>query len=293
MSNIVPFENMPVPAYLQNASEDELTKRLAGGSLNKRISIRGGTFRLVVDGKEVLKKEERFMNIVIVAAAEKQSRSYYKGKYVEGSTETPDCWSADSEKPDKTVEDPQSPACATCPQNVKGSGENDSRACRYSRRLAVVLDGEFEKDVYQLTLPATSIFGKAEGAKMPLGAYVQFLSAHGAPVGGMLTEMRFDVDATMPKVVFKPLRYLTQEEYEVCKQQGETPAALSAITMTVAHRDKANVPEAVMPAAPKAQEQSEGDEAPPSKKATVKDAPALKKSLQAELSKWANADDED
>jgi hypothetical protein len=48
-------------------------------------------------------------------------------------------------------------------------------------------------DVYQLSLPATSIFGSAEqGQKMPMQAYARFLAQYKIPVGAVITEMRFD-----------------------------------------------------------------------------------------------------
>ena len=58
-----------LPAHLRNLELDETTKSLmGGGSGGKRISIRGGVFRMMVDGKEIAQNEDRAMNIVIVAA---------------------------------------------------------------------------------------------------------------------------------------------------------------------------------------------------------------------------------
>ena len=60
-----------LPAHLRNLQLDATTKSLMGGSsggASKRISIRGGVFRMLVDGKEIAQNEDRAMNIVIVAA---------------------------------------------------------------------------------------------------------------------------------------------------------------------------------------------------------------------------------
>jgi hypothetical protein len=126
-----------------------------------------------------------------------------------------------------------------CPQNAAGSGQGNSRACRYQQRLAVVLENNPTGDVLQLTLPATSVFGKEDGDKRPLQAYARFLAVQNPPVNPeqIVTEMRFDTKAEAPKLHFKPVRWLTEEEYEVVKAQAESPDAQRAIVMTTAQSD--------------------------------------------------------
>ena len=53
-----------LPAHLRNLELDETTKALMGGSgsTGKRISIRGGVFRMMVNGEEIAKNENRSMN---------------------------------------------------------------------------------------------------------------------------------------------------------------------------------------------------------------------------------------
>ena len=153
-----------VPAHLKQGIDD-LTKSLMGGSIgSKRISIRGRVFRMIVDGQEVAKNEDRSMDVVIVNGAEFTSRSYYAGTYQEGQNSGPDCWSNDGKTPDARSENIQSSSCADCPMNIAGSGQGTSRACRYSRRIAVVMANDVHNsEVYQLVLPSQSIFGKVEG----------------------------------------------------------------------------------------------------------------------------------
>ena len=240
MSNDLAVLNTNLPSHLRdNAALDDVTKSLMGGGTggSKRISIEGNVWRLMVNGKEVAQKEERNLNVVIVAAAPKVSRTYYAGVYKKGTVSAPDCWSADGDKPDATVSDPQSSSCATCPQNVKGSGQGESRACRFSRRLAVVLDNDLNGDVYQLTLPSTSIFGEGEPGKWPLEMYAKMIGAKGIPITAVVTEMRFDTKSATPKVTFKPVRFLEADEHAAVIDQGKTPAAQKAITMTVAQAD--------------------------------------------------------
>jgi len=98
----------------------------------------------------------------------------------------------------------------------------------------------------QLTLPATSVFGKEEGDKRPLQAYARYLAVQNPPVNPeqIVTEMRFDTKAESPKLFFKPVRWLTDDEYEVIKEQAESADAQRAVVMTVAQSDgvKANAP---------------------------------------------------
>ena len=123
-----------LPAYLQGT--DDATNSLAGtgegGLGSRRISIKGGVFREFIGGKEFRVSEERSMNVVIIKAASKVSRIYYAGSYTEGEAVSPTCWSSDSQRPDEKAKDKQSATCLTCPQNIKGSGQGDSRACRLS-----------------------------------------------------------------------------------------------------------------------------------------------------------------
>lgn len=261
MNNIVEFNAAQVPAFVKKGEVSAVAKALMGGAGGggKRISIKGGVFRLISDGKEVASIEDRHLDVVVVNAAPKISRTFYMGKYEEGKTEAPDCWSADGEKPDATADKPQAQTCAACPQNISGSGEGTSRACRYSQRLAVVLANDVEGDVMQVTLPAQSIFGKEDGDNRPLQAYARFLAAQNASPDQVVTRLKFDTKAAVPKLFFKAMRWLTEDEYETVQTQGQTPAAISAITMTVAQVDKVEKSAPVEPiagTAPKAAKKS-------------------------------------
>jgi hypothetical protein len=62
MSDIALFSKN-VPDYLKEVELDDLTKSLSGNTGLKRISIRGGVFRLVANGEEIAKNENRAMNV--------------------------------------------------------------------------------------------------------------------------------------------------------------------------------------------------------------------------------------
>jgi hypothetical protein len=262
-----------------------------GASQNKRISIKGGVFRMMVGGQETAKSDERFLHVVVVAAAPAVSRTFYAEKYVEGETLRPSCWSSDGVRPDSGVEKPQGSTCADCPQNIAGSGEKNSRACRYTQRLAVVLANDFNGDVFQLTLPATSIFGKPEGGKMPLQAYVRYLAAHGVNIEDVVTEVRFDTDAAVPTLTFSPVRPLEEHEHNLCSLKAQTTEAKGAITMTVAQTDgvvEKRLAKPALAAAPAAKAEKAPAEAieEPTKRAAKKQEESAGKSVEELVGEW-------
>ena len=260
MSNIVEFNPSSLPSFIKRGELSAVAKALAGsGASGKRISIKGGVFRLISNGEEVASIDDRHLDVVIVNAAPKVSRTFYLGKYEEGQASAPACWSPDGERPDPKAEKPQSTTCASCPQNIAGSGDGTSRACRYSQRLAVTLANDMSGDVMQLTLPAQSIFGKEEGDNRPLQAYARYMAAMGAGADAVVTRMKFDTKAAVPKLFFKALRWLSDDEYGIATEKGQTREAINAITMTVSQTD------GVKSAAQQAAAQAEVAGKPPAK----------------------------
>jgi hypothetical protein len=281
-----------LPAHLKNLQLDATTKALMGGSGGtggKRISIRGNVFRMMVDGKEIAQNEDRAMNIIIAAANANVSRTFYAGTYQEGQAMAPTCWSNDGVAPDIKSEQPQASKCASCQQNIKGSGQGDSRACRFSQRLAVLLENDIRGDIYQLTLPAQSIFGAAENGKMPLQSYAKFLGSHGLPVTAVVTEMRFDTASATPRLTFKAVRPLNEEELAMTQDKGQSTEAKLAIAATAAQMDGATKVEFIRPPAveaPKAEPKVEA-EAVETAEPTKRTKKAAPKDVADILDDWA------
>ena len=218
-----------------NRADDGFTSNITGSSTtSKRISIRNNVFRLVVNGKEIDKSEARHIDVVIVNASPAVHRMYFEGEYKPGvKVSPPVCWTSDSIKPDPAVETPQSVSCAECPQNIKGSGANGTKACRFSRRIAVVKAEDLKGDVYQVTLPAQSIFGNGNAERRPLHEYTDYVRANGQNLMSVVSRMSFDMDSSSTKVGFKPIRVLNDEEYEVCNTQSTSEDAKRAIKLSV------------------------------------------------------------
>ena len=282
MSNVTLFDQS-LPDYLKEVELDDMTKRYASVNTSKRISIRGRVFRLMVNGKEISKNENNAMNVVIVAGGKDIARYYHAKKYTAGDTSPPDCFSNDGTIPDPASYSPQSATCEVCPQNIKGSGEGDSRACRFQQRLAVVLAEYIEGDVYELALPSKSLFGRGDVNKMPFQQYAKYVGAQGRNINTLVTEMRFDSDSDTPKLVFRPLRYLTREEWLQAKKQGESTEARNALRITVAPQNKQAEPPAEVVAV----------EPQPVKRAAKKNAepPPAKKEFTDVISSWSTDDE--
>lgn len=294
MSELALFKG-GVPAYLRGM-DDDTTNNLAGGDLgSRRISIKGGVFRELIGSKEHRVSEERAMGIIIIKAAPNTYRTFFAGAYVEGQNSSPACWSSNGQSPDAAVPEDtrQAPTCMNCPQNVKGSGQGESRACRYQHRIAVLLEGEVEKrEVYQVILPATSVFGDGDKGKLPLQAYARHLKAHGTPIAGVITEMRFDTASPTPKLVFKPVRPITEEELEIVREMRNSPEAEEAIKLSItpATKPAAALFESAPKAAPKAAKPApvvEDDEPVPEPKKVVSKKPEVNtSSLESLVDGW-------
>ena len=288
MSDMTLFQG-GIPAHLQNAKLDDATKALMGeksstGSSLKRISIKAGVFRMIVDGKEVAKNEERSMSVIIVAAAPKESRTFYAKQFVEGQPVTvPDCWSDLGDVPHPKAENPQASRCLDCPQNIAGSGQGNSRACKYSRRIAVLLENDPKGEVFQLTIPSNSLWG-SENGKLGIKPYAEFLGSHNLNITQVVTKMSFDTDSSSPKLHFKASRPLNEEEYELAQKASKSDAAKKAIGSTAAEMDGAKLP-APNKEAPKAEAKAEPEVKEPVKREKAKSEPS--KDVTSILDDWA------
>jgi hypothetical protein len=294
MSDLALFKNTNL-ALLQDV-KDDLTETLSGsnGIMNRRISIKGGVFREVINGKEVRSIEDRALNVVIVKAAPIHS-IFFAGQYVEGQVAKPTCWSSNTQTPDANVPANQRQAerCMDCPQNTKGSGQGESRACKRKQRIAVLLDGAIEsKAVYQIELPGQSVFGDGENGKMPLQAYGRYLKAHNTPAIAVVTEMRLDTSSATPKLVFKAVRPLEEAELKAAIESQNSEEAIRAVTLTVSQTDgvipvtKQEEKKVAELAAPKKTEAVEKVEAEP-----VEEPKKISKKPSAEVKEKSSLDD--
>ena len=252
MSNISIFKQETSPAVGREVSE--LSKTLAGnGGNSRRITMSKGVFRRIVNGKEAGKIKDGHLNVIVINALPKVSRQYYATTFDPDAAPTlPDCWSNLGDVPDPKAANPQAASCANCQQNIDGSGTNGKgRACRFNRRIAVLLEGDMSGDIYQFNIPAKSLFGKGVGNTHPFESYIKFLPANGESIDRIVTQVSFDENETADVLKFTPVRHLTDEEIDVVEAAQSSTESSKVIQLTVAQQDGvAKLPPAAKAPAP-------------------------------------------
>lgn len=298
MSNVALFNNQ-LPDYLKEVQLDDVTKALVGGdSQTKRIALGANKFVLKVNGTEISKTNTSKLEVVIVNASKHISRMFYaKAWDPKGDSAPPDCWSNDGEKPDASITEPQHSSCVGCPQDINGSGQGNTKACRKNRRIAVALASDLEGDVYQMTLQSKSIFydmkDPGDLEHMPFNQYAKYVGTQGYNLNTLVTEMRFDDDSTVGKLFFRPVRFLEKHEWEASVKQGETPAAKNAITMSVSQATPKLAAPAPAAKAEVAKVEVEAEAVPePTKRAEKKVEPKAKPDLKSIMGDWSTDETE-
>ena len=181
--------------------------------------------------KKIASTDERSQEWVIIGCS-----PVYRTFYIEQET-SPVCWSSDCKVPDVGVPEPVSKSCMNCENDIKGSGQGNSRACRFHRRAAVVLANHMDGGIYQVILSAVSVFGKGVNGKWPLDSYAEFLKGNNVALSHVVSEAQFDLDSTFPKLNFTPVRSLTEDEYEIIEKQMKNEATKKAIRLNVSKQN--------------------------------------------------------
>jgi hypothetical protein len=252
------FKNQSQVIASDGRRSSALGKKLADSIklYSRRIQTNNkGFFRKIINGEQVGEPIRDSFNAIIVGMLPDVSRIYYAGKYdPEGEPTLPNCWSSNSSTPDAQSPDKQHTNCAECPKNVKGSGENGSRACRFQRRVAIVLEGDASGDVYQFSIPAKSLFGKGTGNVHPFESYVKYLLMNREAPDTVVTQISYDLDADGMELLFSPVRQLTDAEFNLVAAAQTRPETDMYTRITVAQTDgvtKKPAPAAVAAPAPR------------------------------------------
>lgn len=222
MSALVTTTVSNLPAHLSgrigapSAISSAMTAGIpAGGTTGfKRISIRGGRFRIREGSTETV-LPDNVLRAVIVGASPNLTKSFYKGAYNPKATEEkkPDCYSNDGIRPASDALDPQSQQCATCPQNAWGSKVTDAgakmKACADQKRLAVISADDTSDD------PEVYLFQVTPAALKQFAQYGEQLASKGIPAEVAVTEIFFDPKEAFPKAQFKFGGFVGQEQLPV------------------------------------------------------------------------------
>jgi hypothetical protein len=242
-TNIVPLSKNQLPAHLRKSPEQAraLASELAAGVTASFpiISYRGKVWRVRKGGEEIDFLDRKgnavpSIDIVMVKSNKQPSKTYYKGKYAEGDSSPPTCWSSDGIKPDAAVQEKQFVTCAACPRNAWGSRITEAgkkgRECSDVRRMAVVFADELAKKgtdahLFLMRIPPASLNPLKDYAEKVLGpAGIEYFA--------VATQVGFDSAASHPKLDFRVAtddddqpRFLTEEEYEAVQTMRDSPEA--------------------------------------------------------------------
>jgi hypothetical protein len=312
MSNITIFDepsNLPT-VRRESRRMDRMTG--SGGGSMRRIQLSNArTFKRIVGGEQIGKAATNQLDVIIVDWLAEPSRKFYATAYDKDAKATlPDCWSNDGVAPETGAKAKQHSSCAACPKNVKGSGSNGKgKACRYERRIAVLVVGDPSGDVYQIAVPAASLFSDNDGNIYGFEGYKKFLLASKEALDTVVTRIIYDEDADTIKVGFKPIRHLTEAEADLVDAAQDDPETESYTKLTVAAVDGAKAPAAqatllttkasdIAPETPISNPFGDDDEeeaaAAPVKRATKSKATAeVKPELASVLNQWLDDEDED
>jgi hypothetical protein len=289
MSNLT-IINQDLPDFLQTAGVSELTKQLAGKTGVKRIVPKNGIFRKTVGGEEMGKVKGN-LNAIIVNASPAVGRIFYAKQWTPDAEPTaPDCFSNDGRAPDAGSANPQADRCDNCEKNIKGSGQGNSKACRYSRRIAMVLEEDFgtslEGEVYQMNLASKSLFGEGAGDNThTFENYSKYLSNNGKSLDYVVTQISFNEENDNQSVLFTPTGYINKAQYAVTSQVAQKPEVLKMVVMTPYQADVSGKPAQLKaPAAPA--ESAIEEPAKREKKAEPK--PTVKKDLDSVVKAWSD-----
>ena len=155
------------------------------------------------------------LELVIVKANGFLNKQYYKGKYVEGNSSPPDCYSLDGKAPSAAVKSPVHSNCTLCQMNQFGSliGDNGvkQKACRDTKKLAVVPLADMRNE----SLGGPMLFRTPPSALGDLSKLADAMKARGFPYNGVAVRFSFDLNVSHPKPIFNAIRPLTEEEAEV------------------------------------------------------------------------------
>lgn len=312
MSEVTIFSNGGDITPIRPEGLSELAQSVARSTaqVTRRIQTSNTqTFRKVVNGQPVGKPVHGSFNAIIVSMLPSVSRTFYASTYDPNAKATlPDCWSNLGDTPEENAENRQSSSCATCKQNVVGSGTNGKgRACRFQRRVALLLENDASGEVYQLNIPSTSLFGEGDKHTHPFEGYIKHLVNNGFSPDYVVTTISYDEDSPTMKLRFTPSRPITEEELAMVKTAQANPATKRLAQLTVAQADGATQTAPAPTPAPTptpaadwgSEEEASGNESEvepkaktPTKRASKKAVVEDKSDLAALVDAWAEDDGE-
>jgi hypothetical protein len=204
-----------LPAYLQNRQSQGVAARATagmGGVLPPHISIAGNGYTLI-DAAGNKMPLGPTMSACVVDISDHMNKRYYENDWTPGSDEPPTCFSRNGVAPSRDSQTPQSPTCATCQWNVRGSDTSKLsgkpiKACRDEKDLAVLLP-QFPNMLFQLTVPP--------GSFKNWSAFTTAFKSGGPDVSDVLISFGFQPQAN-GVMTFQATSYIDEATFAVREQ---------------------------------------------------------------------------
>lgn len=197
-----------LPAYLRNRQAPAVAARALqglGSSLPPHISIRGNQFTLVDSaGAEAPMGVQ--LDCAIIDISEVMCKRYYDKPFdPKAEGEPPTCWSANGIAPSREAIEPQSPTCAACPNNVRGSATSAMsgkaiKACRDEKWLAILIP-KYPEMLFQLIL--------SPGSFTNWKAFSKPFDGQAVDISDVVTRISFE-PKTNGVLLFQAMQYIEE-----------------------------------------------------------------------------------
>jgi len=212
----------------------------ARGTSRRIQTNTNGTFKKLINNEQSGDAVRGELKVIIIGALPKISRVYYEKPFVMGEKPIPPvCWSNLGDKPEALVMDKQHTNCADCKNNIKDSATTGKgKACKYQRRISVLLEGDPSGDVYQFNIPAKSLFGVGVSNMHPFESYMKYLTSNSLSPDNIVTNIYYDSNAASMELLFTPVRNTTDEEDELVREAMDKPETQMYTKVTVFQADK-------------------------------------------------------
>lgn len=227
MSNLVPFEQAGIPAFVSEAYQPNSDMLAHAPKTFPILSIKGKVFTYVQgDTKRVVpnprdpESPATFVDVHLVKVSPHKSKSYYANAFSENAEDMkPTCFSNNGETPDPSVQNPVCKSCKTCPYNQFGTARDASgnlgkgKACSDFVRVAISANNVVDEPML-LRVPPASIKN--------LGEYGTLLERRKVPYQAVLTRIQFDVNEATPRLLFKPLGFVDEATFLQVEQVAKS-----------------------------------------------------------------------
>jgi hypothetical protein len=246
-NDITMLNQSNVPAHIAKFLEDN--SNITGRDIVPSLLVEGKVWTVSIDGTKtpLMRKDEdgdlvpvATFSAVILDYAKRRGRTYYLGGYDKDNPGKPVCWSADGVTPNASVTDKQSERCGSCPQAVKGAKISNNgkpvTPCDQHRMLAVVPASKLDMTPLRLKIAITSDYDaqipdlNAQGW-FAFSGYTDILRARGYNhTAALVTKIKFDANASYPKLLFSPARWLTDAEIAVVNPVTKSAAVTELLS---------------------------------------------------------------